>query len=53
MVEQDLELMHLMGVELPQKLVGVKLVQLDKSQSHTSSPSKTYTCTILLNITNG
>ena len=25
----------------------------DKSQSHTSSPSKTYTYTILLNITNG
>ena len=28
MVEQDLELMHLMDVELAKELVGVKLVQL-------------------------
>ena len=47
-----------MGVELVQELVGVELVgtrrrgtsATDKSQSRNSSPSKTYTCTILLNI---
>ena len=32
---------------------GCETSATDKSQSRNSSPSKTYTCTILLNITNG
>ena len=52
MVEQDLEPTHLMGVELVETH-GCETSATDKSQSRNSSPSKTYTCTILLNITNG
>ena len=37
MVEKDLELMHIMNVELAQELVGVKVVQLT-SLNHTPYP---------------